>query len=64
MSRLNILKERIEATEALISIHLDSRRNDLVAFDLVSPEDSLASSFHSTVSSLPHSDMALPTRMQ
>ncbi len=30
-----MLKERIDATEALITIHLDSRRNDLVAFDLV-----------------------------
>lgn len=36
LSRLNVLKERIDATEALISIHLDSRRNDLVAFDMVS----------------------------
>ena len=36
LSRLNVLRERIDATEALISIHLDSRRNDLVAFDLVS----------------------------
>ena len=36
LSRLNVLREKIEATEALISIHLDSRRNDLVAFDLVS----------------------------
>ena len=37
LSRLNVLKERIDATEALITIHLDSRRNDLVAFDLVRP---------------------------
>ncbi|KAK9810373.1 hypothetical protein WJX72_009623 [[Myrmecia] bisecta] len=35
LSRLYILKERIEATEALISIDLDNRRNELVAFDLL-----------------------------
>ena len=31
-----VLKERIDATEALIAIDLDNRRNELVAFDLVS----------------------------
>ena len=36
MSRLNALKERIEAIEALVSIDLDHRRNELTAFDLVS----------------------------
>ena len=35
LSRLNVLRKKIDDTEALISIHLDSRRNDLVAFDLV-----------------------------
>lgn len=35
LSRLTALKERIEATEALIEIDLDHRRNELVAFDLV-----------------------------
>ena len=36
MSGLMVLKERVDATEALIAIDLDNRRNDLVAFDLVS----------------------------
>lgn len=36
LSRLNVLREKIDDTEALITINLDSRRNDLVAFDLVS----------------------------
>ncbi len=36
MSGLMVLKERIDATEALIAIDLDNRRNELVAFDLVS----------------------------
>ena len=36
MSRLNALKERIEAIEALVTIDLDHRRNELTAFDLVS----------------------------
>ena len=36
MSRLNTLKDRIEAIEALVSIDLDHRRNELTAFDLVS----------------------------
>ena len=36
MSGLIVLKERIDATEALIAIDLDNRRNELVAFDLVS----------------------------
>lgn len=36
MSGLIVLKERVDATEALIAIDLDNRRNDLVAFDLVS----------------------------
>ena len=35
LSRLNVLREKIDDTEALVSFHLDSRRNDLVAFDLV-----------------------------
>lgn len=35
MSGLIVLKERVDATEALIAIDLDNRRNDLVAFDLV-----------------------------
>ena len=35
MSRLNVLKERIESIEALVTIDLDHRRNELVAFDLV-----------------------------
>ena len=38
MSGLMVLKERIDATEALIAIDLDNRRNELVAFDLVSPQ--------------------------
>ena len=33
MSGLMVLKERIDATEALIAIDLDNRRNELVAFD-------------------------------
>ena len=37
MSGLIVLKERVDATEALIAIDLDNRRNDLVAFDLVQP---------------------------
>ena len=36
MSGVMVLKERIDATEALIAIDLDNRRNELVAFDLVS----------------------------
>lgn len=36
MSGLMVLRERIDATEALIAIDLDNRRNELVAFDLVS----------------------------
>lgn len=36
LSRLNIIKEKIDATEALVAIDLDQRRNELVAFDLVS----------------------------
>lgn len=36
LSCLTALKERIEGTEALIEIDLDHRRNELVAFDLVS----------------------------
>ena len=39
LSRLTALKERIEGTEALIEIDLDHRRNELVAFDLVSHSD-------------------------
>ncbi|KAK9795511.1 hypothetical protein WJX73_001908 [Symbiochloris irregularis] len=35
LSRLNVLKERIEGIEALVTIDLDHRRNELVAFDLV-----------------------------
>lgn len=35
LSRVNVLQDKIEATEALLTIQLDSRRNDLVAFDLV-----------------------------
>lgn len=38
MSGLMVLKERIDATEALIAIDLDNRRNELVAFDLVNPQ--------------------------
>lgn len=30
-----MLKEKIEATEALVAIELDHRRNELVALDLV-----------------------------
>ena len=37
LSRLNVLKERIESIEALVTIDLDHRRNELVAFDLVMP---------------------------
>ena len=36
LSRLTALKDKIEGTEALIEIDLDHRRNELVAFDLVS----------------------------
>lgn len=36
LSRLTTLKERIDGTEALLEIDLDHRRNELVAFDLVS----------------------------
>lgn len=36
LSRLNVLKDRIESIEALVTIDLDHRRNELVAFDLVS----------------------------
>lgn len=35
-SRLGGLKERIEATEACMALDLDHRRNELVAFNLVS----------------------------
>jgi hypothetical protein len=36
LSRLDVLRDRIEATEALVTLDLDHRRNELVAFDLVS----------------------------
>ena len=39
LSRLNVLKERIESIEALVTIDLDHRRNELVAFDLVRHSD-------------------------
>ena len=32
------MKERVEATQALVAIDLDQRRNELVAFDLVRHE--------------------------
>ena len=35
LSRLSVMKERVEATQALVAIDLDQRRNELVAFDLV-----------------------------
>ena len=37
LSRLSVMKERVEATQALVAIDLDQRRNELVAFDLVRP---------------------------
>jgi hypothetical protein len=37
LSRLEVLRDRIEATEALVTLDLDHRRNELVAFDLVCP---------------------------
>lgn len=36
LARLGMLKERIDATEACIALDLDHRRNELVAFNLVS----------------------------
>lgn len=44
MSRLNTLKDRMLAIEALVSIDLDHRRNELTAFDLVRPQPALAAS--------------------
>ena len=35
LSRLSVMKERVEAPQALVAIDLDQRRNELVAFDLV-----------------------------
>ena len=42
LSRLNALKDRIEAIESLVSIDLDHRRNELTAFDLARPSADLA----------------------
>lgn len=35
LSRLGMLKEHVDATEAMCGLELDRRRNELVAFDLV-----------------------------
>lgn len=35
LSRVKVLKERIEATESLITLDLDHRRNNIVEFNLV-----------------------------
>lgn len=35
MSRLEVLRDRVEATEDLITLDLDHRRNELVAFNMV-----------------------------
>ena len=35
LSRVKVLKERIEATESLITLDLDHRRNRIVEFNLV-----------------------------
>lgn len=37
LSRLKGLKERIDATEAHVTLDLDHRRNQIVSFNLVSP---------------------------
>ena len=36
LSRLKALKERIDATEAHVTLDLDHRRNQIVSFNLVS----------------------------
>ena len=35
LTRMTMLKERIEATESCIALDLDHRRNELVAYNLV-----------------------------
>ncbi|DBB18146.1 TPA: hypothetical protein ACH3X3_003120 [Trebouxia sp. C0006] len=52
MSGLMVLKERIDATEALIAIDLDNRRNELVAFDLVLSIVTVAVAFVAMVGSI------------
>ena len=44
LSRLKGLKERIDATEAHVTLDLDHRRNQIVSFNLVSPKAFLHSS--------------------
>ncbi len=51
-SRLAQLKEKIEATEALIQLDLDQRRNELTAFDLVLTIVTLSVAFVSMVASI------------
>ena len=41
LSRLKALKERIDATEAHVTLDLDHRRNQIVSFNLVSSVTSL-----------------------
>ena len=52
MSGLLVLMERIDATEALIAIDLDNRRNELVAFDLVSHSCAFWSLYDRTTNAL------------
>ncbi|KAK9804816.1 hypothetical protein WJX72_007175 [[Myrmecia] bisecta] len=52
LSRLNILQERVDATEALVAMSLDHRRNELVAFDLMLTILTVAIAFVSMVASI------------
>ena len=47
-----MLKEKIEATESLIALDLDQRRNELTAFDLVLTIVTLSVAFVSMVASI------------
>ncbi|KAK9825264.1 hypothetical protein WJX74_004521 [Apatococcus lobatus] len=51
-SRLAMLKEKIEATESLIALDLDQRRNELTAFDLVLTIVTLSVAFVSMIASI------------
>ena len=51
-SRLTMLKEKIEATESLIALDLDQRRNELTAFDLVLTMVTLSVAFVSMIASI------------
>lgn len=47
-----MLKEKIEATESLIALDLDQRRNELTAFDLVLTMVTLSVAFVSMIASI------------